>query len=124
MENSESEYFSQVLHKAQALKAVLESEFEALKQKDLSNFEILQTQKLEILTFLGDQDLLERVKTYSEDPQTTANTLALWDEVMDLIAGCKDLHRRNEVLITRKLETIRRPTDDSVSRPPEHSGSL
>lgn len=107
MDNSESEYFSQVLHKAKALKVVLESEFEALKQKDLSNFETLQTQKLEILTFLGDQDLLERVKGYSEDPQTTANTLALWDEVMALIAECKELHRRNEVLINRKLETIR-----------------
>ena len=44
MDNLEQEYFSQVLHKAQALKTVLEAEFEALKQQDLSNFDALQQQ--------------------------------------------------------------------------------
>jgi flagellar biosynthesis/type III secretory pathway chaperone len=85
----------------------LESEFDALKQQDLEGFEGLQAQKLEILSFLASEDLLERVKVYAEDVSTATNNLVLWDEVMALIAECRDMHRRNEVLINRKLETIR-----------------
>lgn len=121
MDNLEKEYFSQVLHKAQALKTVLEAEFEALKQQDLSNFDTLQQQKLDILTFLGDQDLFERVKQYSEDPQAASNTLELWDDVMGLITTCKDLHRRNEVLITRKLDAIRGALQTIQSPDPQSS---
>ena len=106
-EPSESEHLSQTLHKAHALKVILESEFDALKQQDLEAFEGLQTQKLEILTFLASEDLIERVKVYAEDVSTATNNLVLWDEVMALIAECRDMHRRNEVLINRKLETIR-----------------
>ena len=106
-EPSETEHLAQTLYKANALKAVLESEFDALKQQDLEAFEILQTQKLEILTFLASEDLLERVKAYAEDVSTATNNLVLWDEVMALISDCRDMHRRNEVLINRKLETIR-----------------
>ena len=51
--------------------------------------------------------MLERVKAYTEKSDTAAANLALWDEVMQLIAECRDLHRRNEVLISRKLESIR-----------------
>ena len=121
MDNLEKEYFSQVLHKAQALKTVLESEFEALKQQDLSNFDALQQQKIDILTFLGDQDLFERVKHLNEDPQTASKTLELWDNVMELIAACKDLHRRNEVLVTRKLDAIRGAIQTIQSPDPQSS---
>ena len=107
MTTTDTEYLAQTLHKANALKAVLDKEFSALKEQDLTAFETLQAQKLEILTFLSSDDLLERVKAYTEKSDTAAANLALWDEVMQLIAECRDLHRRNEVLISRKLESIR-----------------
>lgn len=107
MDNTEKEALSQALHKAQALKALLGQEFDALKKQDLSDFESLQNQKLEILNFLAGEDLLTRVKEYSEESQTAATNLALWDEVMAIVAQCKELHQRNEVLISRKLESIR-----------------
>jgi len=106
MTTTDTEYLAQTLHKANALKAVLDKEFSALKEQDMTAFETLQAQKLEILTFLSSDDLLERVKAYTENDTAAAN-LALWDEVMQLIAECRDLHRRNEVLISRKLESIR-----------------
>ena len=107
MDITEKEALSQALHKAHSLKALLGQEFDALKKQDLSDFESLQNQKLETLNFLANEDLLTRVKEHSEDSQTAANNLALWDEVMGIIAECKELHQRNEVLISRKLESIR-----------------
>ena len=52
-EPSETEHLAQTLHKAHALKAVLESEFDALKQQDLEAFEGLQTAKARNPDFLS-----------------------------------------------------------------------
>ena len=109
MTDADSEYLAQTRHKAQVLKQVLEKEFQALKDQDLTHFDKLQQQKLEVLSFLASEDLLERVKIYTQDSDKKAamENLAAWDEIMLLIAECKDMHSRNEVFISRKLETIR-----------------
>ena len=107
MSNPETDYIAQTLHKANALKAVLSNEFKSLKEQDLETFEVLQTQKLEILDFLASEDLTQRIRAYAEDPDALADNVALWEQVMALMRDCKELHIRNEVLINRKLETIR-----------------
>ena len=107
MSNPEADYLAQTLHKANALKALLNSEFRSLKEQDLQSFEELQQQKIEILDFLGSEELLERVKTYSESRDALTENLMLWEQVLSLMKDCKELHTRNEVLINRKLETIR-----------------
>lgn len=107
MSNPETDYIAQTLHKANALKAVLSNEFKSLKEQDLESFEILQTQKLEILDFLASEDLTQRIRAYAKDPDALADNVALWEQVMALMKDCKELHIRNEVLINRKLETIR-----------------
>ena len=107
MSNPEAEYLAQTLHKANALKALLDNEFRSLKEQDLESFEHLQQQKIEILAFLGSEELLNRVKTYSESPDLLAENLMLWEQVLLIMKDCKELHMRNEVLINRKLETIR-----------------
>jgi flagellar biosynthesis/type III secretory pathway chaperone len=107
MPNPETDYIAQTLHKANALKAVLSNEFKSLKEQDLESFEVLQTQKLEILDFLASEDLTQRIRAYAEDPDALADNVALWEQVMALMKDCKELHIRNEVLINRKLETIR-----------------
>ena len=107
MSNPEADYLAQTLHKANALKALLNSEFRSLKEQDLQSFEELQQQKIEILGFLGSEELLERVKTYSESRDALTENLMLWEQVLSLMKDCKELHMRNEVLINRKLETIR-----------------
>ncbi len=107
MSNPETDYIAQTLHKANALKAVLSNEFKSLKEQDLETFEVLQTQKLEILDFLASEDLTQRIRAYAEEPDALADNVALWEQVMALMKDCKELHIRNEVLINRKLETIR-----------------
>ena len=107
MSNPEAEFLSQTLHKANALKALLNNEFRSLKEQDLQTFEDLQQQKLEVLDFLGSEELLERVKNYSDCPETLSENLMLWEQVIALMKDCRELHMRNEVLINRKLETIR-----------------
>ena len=107
MPNQETDYIAQTLHKANALKAVLSNEFKSLKEQDLESFEALQTQKLEILDFLASEDLTTRIRDYAQDPEALADNVALWEQVMVLMKDCKELHIRNEVLINRKLETIR-----------------
>jgi flagellar biosynthesis/type III secretory pathway chaperone len=107
MPNPETDYIAQTLHKANALKAVLSNEFKSLKEQDLESFEVLQTQKLEILDILASEDLTQRIRAYAEDPDALADNVALWEQVMALMKDCKELHIRNEVLINRKLETIR-----------------
>jgi len=109
MTDADSEYLAQTRHKAQVLKQVLEKEFQALKDQDLTHFDELQEQKLEILSFLASEDLLERVKIYTQDSnkKTAMANLSAWDDIMLLIADCKDMHSRNEMFISRKLETIR-----------------
>jgi len=107
MNKFNTDHLTQAVHKAQALKLVLNSEFDALKQQDLNTFEVLQAQKLEILHFLASEELLEKVKSHTDDQDNTATTAAIWDQVVALMNECRDLHRRNEILINHKLETIR-----------------
>ena len=107
MNQSELDHLSQAVHKAQALKRVLDSEFDALKQQDLAAFEILQAQKLEILHFLASDELLEKIKAHTDNQDKAAATMVIWDQVVALMNECRDLHRRNEILINHKLETIR-----------------
>tara|TARA_X000000950_G_scaffold76226_1_gene95435 strand:+ start:1839 stop:2270 length:432 start_codon:yes stop_codon:yes gene_type:complete len=107
MPSTETEYISQTLHKANALKSVLSNEFESLKDQNLELFETLQSQKLEILDFLASEELLERIKSYTNNKDALADNVSLWQQVIDLMKECKELHIRNEILINRKLETIR-----------------
>ena len=107
MNQSDLDHLTQAVHKAQALKLVLDSEFDALKQQDLASFETLQAQKLEILHFLASDELLEKIKAHTDDQDKAAATVVIWDQVVELMSQCRDLHRRNEILINHKLETIR-----------------
>jgi|TARA_B110000503_G_scaffold135376_1_gene215873 flagellar biosynthesis/type III secretory pathway chaperone len=107
MNSFNTDHLTQAAHKAQALKLVLNSEFDALKQQDLNTFETLQAQKLEILHFLASDELLEKVKSHTDDQDKAAATVAIWDQVVALMNECRNLHRRNEILINHKLETIR-----------------
>jgi flagellar biosynthesis/type III secretory pathway chaperone len=82
-----------------ALHQLLQQEFDALREQNLDIFEALQPEKSRIfdalirLTGVGTDD--HRL----DDPE--------WDTFKNLITDCRDMHRRNEILITRKLDAIR-----------------
>ncbi len=81
------------------LHELLEKEFEALRVQDLDRFESLQPEKLRIFETLN---LLTAVGTDGSRVDAPE-----WEGFRELMSGCRDLHRRNEVLISRKLDAIR-----------------
>ncbi|MFQ3309076.1 MAG: flagellar biosynthesis/type III secretory pathway chaperone [Porticoccaceae bacterium] len=106
MTTKELEYFSVALDQANRLKALLEDEFTALKSQDLTAFEGLQTEKIDILTLLNSEELADRVKGYATNTLEASLHLSIWDDVIGVVSDCKDLHRRNEIFMLRKLESI------------------
>ena len=85
------------LSPATQLSQLLLLEFEALKVQDLDRFEALQPGKNELLARLA------KLCPTAEDLQN----LPEHEELRTLLVECRDLHRRNAVLIERKLDTIR-----------------
>ena len=106
MTTKELEYFSVALDQANRLKALLEDEFTALKSQDLTAFEGLQPEKIDILTLLNSEELADRVKGYATNTFEASLHLSIWDDVIGVVSDCKDLHRRNEIFMLRKLESI------------------
>ncbi len=76
---------------------MLALEFDALKSQDLDRFESLQPGKNDLLAELT------KICPSAEDLQKMPE----WDALRELLIECRDLHRRNAVLIERKLDTIR-----------------
>lgn len=81
----------------QRLRRLLELEFEALRDQSLEQFESLQPGKNELLEQLAR--MAPDAQAFQTDPQ--------WADARDALLECRDLHRRNAVLIERKLEAIR-----------------
>jgi flagellar biosynthesis/type III secretory pathway chaperone len=82
-----------------ALHDLLEQEFEALRVQELDRFEALQPEKLRIFEALSGLVARNDEASFLDQPE--------WIGFRDLISDCRDLHRRNEVLIRRKLDAIR-----------------
>jgi flagellar biosynthesis/type III secretory pathway chaperone len=93
------------------LSQMLELEFDALKIQDLDEFERLQPIKNDLLSQLTE--LAPSREILEEDP--------LWSGWLEGIAECRDKHRRNVVLMERKLESIRGALD-SLRLPGTGSG--
>ena len=79
------------------LAQILEMEFEALQKQDLERFEQLQARKTDLLAELTG--LCPAADILQSDPQ--------WQALLTAMTECRDLHRRNAMLIERKLEAIR-----------------
>ena len=93
------------------LSQMLELEFDALKVQNLDEFERLQPVKNDLLAQLTQ--MVPSKEILEEDPQ--------WSGWLESIAQCRDMHRRNAVLMERKLESIRGALD-SLRLPGTGSG--
>lgn len=87
----------QALTVSDQLVQLLALEFEALKSQDLDRFESLQP---------GKNDLLAQLSQLCPSAEDLQN-LPEWEALREKLIECRDLHRRNAVLIERKLDTIR-----------------
>jgi flagellar biosynthesis/type III secretory pathway chaperone len=79
------------------LAQLLALEFDALKSQDLDQFESLQPAKNQLL-----RELTEKCPSAQE-----LQDLPEWENLRETLIQCRDLHRRNAILIERKLDTIR-----------------
>ncbi len=97
---AQSDNLSSALAVADELEALLETEFEHLKAQQLDAFEATQSRKnalLQELTLLAD----------IQGPESADALGPEWDGFKTQMVHCRDLHRRNEVLIHRKIDAIR-----------------
>jgi flagellar biosynthesis/type III secretory pathway chaperone len=79
------------------LSNMLELEFQALRSQDIDQFEQLQPVKNELMMEI------KRVADAVEDLQTRND----WQHFREMMGSCQSLHRRNALLMNRKLEAIR-----------------
>jgi len=79
---------------------LLEREFEALKVQDLDQFEVLLSGKNHLLAELTR---LTGVTQLADADKLGAH----WNDFRTRMLACRDMHRRNEILIMRKLDAIR-----------------
>ena len=94
----------QALVRVQALEGLLEEEFVALKDQELDHFEVLLAQKNELLNELTQLTGVAK----PEDADALGEE---WNSFRTRMMGCRDLHRRNEILILRKLDALRGALD-------------
>jgi len=79
---------------------LLDEEFNALKEQDLDAFEELLNEKNHILA-----DLTQI--TGIRQPEDADRLGPEWTPFRHRMVTCRDMHRRNEILILRKLDAIR-----------------
>ncbi len=124
MKISDIPYLQQILHKTEALKELLESEFSALSKKDLPELEEIQQKKSEILASLSNEKFLSLVefqKTNSNRSSLDAEPLRIWDQIIAVMQNNRKLHQRNEVLVNTKLESIRNAIKTLGTNDPQSS---
>lgn len=91
------------------LQGILEEEFAALSRQDLSAFEHLQKGKEQVLAALGafvkDMGVPGDVDQGGLPP-VPEEALASWSQFEQLMTTCRAAHRRNDLLIRNKLQSI------------------
>jgi len=82
----------------EALDALLEDEFQALREQRFERLEQMQNDKVALLESL--QVTANHVAALSEPP-------ALWAGITDSLAASREAFRRNERLVTRQMVVVR-----------------
>jgi len=95
----------QALASVRRLDSLLTEEFEALKMQKLDVFEALQSEKVDILESLGKLNITEE----SLDKETLRTLIndPTWNEITSSLERCRRSHQRNELLISKRLDSIR-----------------
>ena len=83
---------------AQRLAQILALEFDALKTRDLSAFELLQDEK---------NQALERLAALAAWASTQSPAPVLWQQLQEPLLQCKQDHMRNIQLLQRQLQAVR-----------------
>ena len=95
----------ETLNSVKRLDSLLTEEFEALKNQNLEFFEALQAEKLKILEVLAGLDFIGEKLDKAATQELLNNPI--WNEITSLLERCKRSHQRNELLISKQLDSIR-----------------
>ena len=95
----------ETLNSVKRLDSLLTEEFEALKNQNLEFFEALQAEKLKILEVLAGLDFIGEKLDQAATQELLNNPI--WNEITSLLERCKRSHQRNELLISKQLDSIR-----------------
>ena len=106
-QNPSSDLLRDGMHKANALSALLQEELALLTAGDLDSFEALQSRKAEVLESLSALMPTLSGEVPIEDGADVDATVALIDDIKEVLATCRDAHLKNAVLIDRKIEATR-----------------
>src|SRR6056300_1138235 len=87
------------------LDSIRADEFEALKTQKVSAFEALQHDKIKILESLTKLNLSGDGLDQESLQQLVSNPT--WNEITSISERCKRSHQRNELLISKQLDSIR-----------------
>ena len=94
----------QTLASVQRLDSLLTEEFEALKNQNLVGSRF-RNEKVTILELLADLDIYGDSRNETQLRQVIDDPL--WNEITRLLDRCKRSHQRNELLISKQLDSIR-----------------
>ena len=106
-QNLSSDLLRDGMHKANALSALLQEELALLTAGDLDSFEALQSRKAEVLESLSALMPTLSGEDPIEDGSDVDATVALIDDIKEVLAACRDAHLKNAILIDRKIEATR-----------------
>ena len=95
----------ETLSSVKRLDSLLTEEFEALKNQNLEFFEALQAEKVKILEVLASLDFIGEKLDQAATQELLNNPI--WNEITSLLERCKRSHQRNELLISKQLDSIR-----------------
>jgi flagellar biosynthesis/type III secretory pathway chaperone len=95
-----AEHLAQAEVLARELFDMLELEFEQLKAQNLDAFEASQASKNSLL-----QQLMQLAQI--SGPESADSLNSDWNGFKEQMTVCRDMHRRNEILISRKIDAIR-----------------
>ena len=101
----QSTSLTETLASVRRLDSLLTEEFEALKNQNLEVFETLQSEKVKILERLAELNFSEETLDQTTLQQLINNPM--WNEITNVLDRCKRSHQRNELLISKQLDTIR-----------------
>ena len=106
-QNPSSDLLRDGIHKAHTLSDLLQEELALLTAGDLDSFEALQSRKAEVLESLSALMPTLSGEVPIEDGSDVDATVALIDDIKEVLATCRDAHLKNAILIDRKIEATR-----------------
>jgi flagellar biosynthesis/type III secretory pathway chaperone len=89
------------------LESLLTAEFDALKTQNLNRLENLLAEKEAMIGALGEQSLDSVLADLASQPDKGVELEMRWQQLTGLARRCRDLQKRNEILVERKLSVVR-----------------